>query len=71
MPIYRYKCSSCIIEFEKIMSMRMAEATKKRLNKDIQCPECGCSEITPLLPHTSFSLKGGGWYKDGYEKDKS
>ena len=70
MPIYRYKCSSCVIEFEKIMSMRMAEATKKRLTNEIECPICGCLDTTPLLPKTSFKLKGKGWYKDGYSKEK-
>ena len=52
------------------MSMRMAEATKKRLSSEVECPECGCSEVTPLMPHTSFSLKGKGWYKDGYTKEQ-
>lgn len=70
MPIYRYKCSSCVIEFEKIMSMRMAEATKNRLSGGIECPDCGCLDVTPMLPQTNFSLKGGGWYKDGYSKEK-
>ena len=69
MPIYRYKCSSCVIEFEKIMTMRMAEATKRRL-QSIACPECGCLDVSRVLPRTNFKLEGGGWYKDGYEKGK-
>ena len=67
MPIYKYKCSTCIIEFEKIMSMRMAEATRNRL-VGIECPTCGCSDVTPMISRTNFSLKGKGWYKDGYTK---
>jgi len=37
----------------------------------IFCPECGCGENTPLLNKTSFALKGGGWYKDGYSKPEN
>jgi predicted nucleic acid-binding Zn ribbon protein len=36
-------------------------------NTHIFCPACGYSECTPLINKTSFSLKGGGWYKDGYK----
>ncbi len=69
MPIYRYKCASCVIEFEKIMAMRMAESTKNRLTSEVECPECGCQDVTPLISRTSFALKGKGWYKDGYTKE--
>ncbi len=52
------------------MSMRMAEATKNRLNSEVECPECGCQDVTPLISRTSFALKGKGWYKDGYTKEQ-
>ena len=72
MPIYKYTCTSCIIEFEKIMSMRMAESVKRRLGDTVDCPECGSHEnITPLLPSTNFKLAGKGWYRDGYTQDDS
>ena len=70
MPIYRYKCASCVIEFEKIMSIRMAESTRNRLTQDVECPDCGCLDVTRVVSRTSFSLKGRGWYKDGYTKGK-
>jgi len=31
------------------------------------CPECG-SKARRIMSQTSFTLKGGGWYKDGYTK---
>ena len=67
MPLYAYRCDNCGAQFEKLMSL------KERCDKStlIFCPDCGCGEHTPLLSRTSFALKGGGWYKDGYSKNKS
>jgi predicted nucleic acid-binding Zn ribbon protein len=31
-----------------------------------ECPECGASEVKKQVSAAAFSLKGGGWYKDGY-----
>ena len=43
---------------------------KDRSDKKIKicCPVCGCGETDNLINRTSFSLKGAGWYKDGYNK---
>lgn len=30
-----------------------------------RCPSCGAM-AKRLISQTSFALKGGGWYKDGY-----
>ena len=68
MPLYRYVCTNCVIEFEKIMTYRMKEALEKRVY-GVVCPDCGCENTTPLVSKTSFALKGSGWYKDGYSKD--
>lgn len=46
------------------MSMS-ARIDKKNL---VACPECGCVDVISLLSKSSFTLKGGGWYKDGYQK---
>jgi len=57
MPIYEYRCKKCSKEFElvqKITDDPMSE-----------CPDCG-GKVERLVSATSFSLKGGGWYKDGY-----
>ena len=32
------------------------------------CPVCGSNIVEPAIAKTSFLLKGGGWYKDGYQK---
>ena len=52
------------------MSIRMAESTRNRLTQDVECPDCGCLDVTRVVSRTNFSLKGGGWYKDGYTKGK-
>jgi len=64
MPIYRCKCKNCNFENEVIMSMR-----DRSFTRDIRrCPKCNKEEFRFVLGRTSFSLKGKGWYKDGYSK---
>ncbi len=59
MPLYEYVCESCSNRFEKLM--RMSDAKP-------DCPECGAAEVKKQVSAAAFSLKGGGWYKDGYSK---
>jgi len=57
MPIYEYGCSECgkrIEAFQKIADEPLTV-----------CPDCG-GELSKLISNTSFVLKGGGWYADGY-----
>ena len=57
MPIYEYECAACgkhADVIQKISDQPLAE-----------CPECG-GEFRKLMSSTSFVLKGGGWYADGY-----
>jgi len=57
MPIYEYGCSECgkrIEAFQKIADEPLTT-----------CPDCG-GELSKLISNTSFVLKGGGWYADGY-----
>jgi len=63
MPLYAYKCADCGYEFEEI---------QKFSDPPIEvCPECG-GGAEKQLSLSSFALKGGGWYRDGYsEKKKS
>ncbi len=54
MPVYKYRCQSCSIEFER-----------KQMFSDIpltRCPECHLSTVRriPQLPAVIF--KGSGWY---------
>lgn len=62
MPIYEYQCPDCRHRFEVLQSIR-EKATKN-------CPKCPGKKVERLISHTSFSLKGGGWFKDGYNKKK-
>jgi putative FmdB family regulatory protein len=66
MPLYRYQCNSCGAEFEKLMSINEKYDGKT----EVACPECQSIDHTPLISKTSFSLRGGGWYKDGYQRGK-
>ncbi len=57
MPVYEYECKDC----EKVFEVQ------QRITDDplTICPECQ-GEVRKLMSMTSFQLKGGGWYADGY-----
>jgi len=57
MPVYEYECKQCQKVFE--VQQKMAE---KPLS---DCPECQ-APVKKLVSMSSFQLKGGGWYADGY-----
>ncbi len=57
MPIYEYECPACDKVFE--VQQRMSEAPLST------CPDCA-GTVKKLVPVSSFQLKGGGWYSDGY-----
>jgi putative FmdB family regulatory protein len=59
MPIYEYRCSTCHRIFEE-WSRQVEENSSAR-----SCPLCG-REAKRLISHTSFSLKGEGWYVTDY-----
>ena len=65
MPLYRYQCEDCKVEFEKLMSMRQKTDT----SLEVICPSCGSLETRSVMHKTSFALKGGGWYKEGYQRE--
>lgn len=58
MPIYEYECAKCGHEFER--EQRMSDPPVKT------CPKCKGRKVTKLISRSSFVLKGGGWYADGY-----
>ncbi|RUM33755.1 MAG: zinc ribbon domain-containing protein [Desulfobulbus sp.] len=63
MPVYEYECPSCEKVFE--VQQRMSDDPLKI------CPDCG-GQVKKLVSMSSFHLKGGGWYSDGYSsKSKS
>jgi len=57
MPVYEYECNKCEKVFE--VQQRMSDAPLKK------CPECD-APVKKLMSMSSFQLKGGGWYSDGY-----
>jgi len=62
MPIYEYECQACAHRFE---------AWQKMSDKPIKvCPKCRGRKVSKLISHTSFQLKGGGWYSDLYASAK-
>ena len=66
MPIYEYECQKCgeRIEVMQRMSEDPLEECSKKPTKGKK-KACG-GELKKLISSTSFSLKGGGWAKDGY-----
>lgn len=61
MPLYAYLCQSCGTEQEVLR--KFSDPPLKK------CPACG-GKLTKKITSTSFQLKGGGWYKDGYASAK-
>lgn len=61
MPKYDYECEKCnrIDEKEHTISF----------SGSISCDVCG-ENLNRLITKTSFSLKGSGWFKDGYSSKK-
>ena len=57
MPVYEYECKSCQQVFE--VQQKIAD------DPLTSCPECQGS-VTKLMSMSSFQLRGGGWYADGY-----
>jgi putative FmdB family regulatory protein len=57
MPVYEYQCTECNKEFEIMQKM-----TDEPLS---ECSECG-GKLKKLITHTSFVLKGTGWYVTDY-----
>jgi len=68
MPIYEYKCRVCGFRFE--LMQKFNESVPLCNNIVISgSVERRCSgKCEKLISKGTFSLKGGGWYKDGYIK---
>ena len=59
MPIYEYQCRNCGDEFEALQ--KVGERPLRR------CKKCS-GRLDKLISRTSFLLKGGGWYSEGYTR---
>lgn len=62
MPIYEYRCQDCQQIFE--------EWQKHFEDDQASCPVCN-GNAQRLISHTSFILKGSGWYVTDYARGKS
>jgi len=58
MPLYDFKCIVCD---------RVTEQRQKYDDPFPSCEACGNS-TERLISSAHFILKGGGWFKDGYDK---
>ncbi|WP_456430807.1 FmdB family zinc ribbon protein [Thermosulfuriphilus sp.] len=59
MPIYEYQCESCGKTFE--VWQKISDDPLKT------CQSCG-GTVKKLISHTSFQLKGSGWYVTDYAR---
>lgn len=57
MPIYEYQCESC----EKVIEIWQGLSELPLTS----CPSCE-GQLKKIISMSSFQLKGGGWYADGY-----
>jgi putative FmdB family regulatory protein len=57
MPVYEYRCDACNIQFERRQKFSDPPADR--------CPKCG-GNVRKMVSAVSFSLKGAGWFGDGY-----
>lgn len=62
MPIYEYQCSKCGETFEAFQKMTDDPLT--------ECRFCR-GKVEKLISHSSFQLKGSGWYLTDYAKKSS
>lgn len=58
MPLYEYKCRTCGKEYEEEKSITDTLTPA--------CAACHSTDTYRLISKTSFVLRGGGWYRDGY-----
>ena len=61
MPIYEFRCRDCGHRSEKLVRNELAISA-------CTCDDCGSKELERLMSSSTFILKGGGWYADGYTK---
>jgi putative FmdB family regulatory protein len=58
-PIYEYRCSKCCETFEAFQKINDQPLT--------ECRFCQ-GKVEKLISHSSFQLKGSGWYLSDYAK---
>lgn len=70
MPTYDYECEKCHQTFEveqKISDPPLETCSASRPDDRFDVSiQCGGHLRRLISAKTSFALKGGGWFKDGY-----
>lgn len=62
MPIYEYECQKC---------QKVTESWQNVSDQPLTtCAFCQ-GELKKIISSSSFQLKGGGWYADGYSSTNS
>jgi putative FmdB family regulatory protein len=59
MPMYEYQCEKCGLVFEARQKFSDAPLA--------ECKACR-GPVKKLISQAAFSLKGGGWYQQGYSE---
>jgi putative FmdB family regulatory protein len=54
MPLFVFKCQTCLKVIERIVSSDV---------KVVECPECSGAAEKQLTAPGGFNLQGEGWYK--------
>jgi putative FmdB family regulatory protein len=64
MPMYEYECPECgySVTQQRKVANRDVVPLHPHGERDVPMKRC-------ISMSTSFSLKGGGWYSDGYSKN--
>lgn len=57
MPIYNYQCQEC---------GAAQQVWAKFDDPPPLCESCGADALSKQVSRTGFTLKGGGWYAQGY-----
>ena len=65
MPMIEYECEYCERRFE------IYYGHGEQVQDKCMCYECGLKSAHKVPSLSNFSLKGGGWEKDGYQKGSS
>ncbi|MBI5583886.1 MAG: zinc ribbon domain-containing protein [Deltaproteobacteria bacterium] len=59
MPIYEYECQKC---------RQVTEAMQKFSDAPLTCCPACSGELKKMISHSSFHLKGSGWYVTDYAR---
>jgi putative FmdB family regulatory protein len=60
MPVYEFECPNDGTIVERFVRIG---------TEHVECPECK-GKAQKIISKCTFSLKGGGWYADGYAAKK-